>query len=75
MKGLPGKPFVRSIFKCEYNINGKWSAFQAEVMGSNPFVRKGVCTFLSLQQVVFSFLLNYPCLKWIRLLFFLNFFG
>ena len=45
MKGLLRKPFVRSIFKCEYNINGKWSAFQAEVMGSNPFVRKKPVAF------------------------------
>lgn len=26
--------------KSEYNINGKWSPFQGEVLGSSPSVRK-----------------------------------
>ena len=36
--------------RCEYSINGKWSAFQAEVMGSNPIVRKKVYVLLILEK-------------------------
>ena len=45
------------MFGCEYSINGKWSAFQAEVMGSNPIVRKrSLCFFVASASGVFLFI-------------------